>query len=97
VESVGELPFGEQRRITWIGPQNIEERREPERAYVSMHFACAAQPLECPVEVAAGRINGGDRELVPMPGFELLQRSIRGVRLVECGARVRGADDGGIE
>jgi hypothetical protein len=49
-----------------------------------MRFACASQPLECPVAVAAVRIDLGDRELIPMPSFEqLLQRRIRGVRVAE--------------
>ena len=44
-----------------------------------MRFTCASQPLECPVAVAAVRIDLGDRELIPMPSFEqLLQRRIRG-------------------
>jgi hypothetical protein len=34
-----------------------------------MPFTCASQPLECPVAVAAVRIDLSDRELLPMPSF----------------------------
>jgi hypothetical protein len=83
-DSVGELPFREQHLITWIGPQAVRKRRVSDPAYVSMCFACASQPLECPVMVAAVRIYFSDLELVPVRSIDqLFQRRIRGIRLTD--------------